>query len=56
MSETDKDLRLDIEELEDILRKVGKLSAGEALHDGHFEPGELVLRIAEDSELKQSNN
>lgn len=45
-------LRLDLTELEGILRTAGKIEESETLNDGHVEPNELVLRLlSEDEEI-----
>ena len=41
----EKTLRLDLEELENILKKAGAIQDNESLNDAHVEPGELVLRL-----------
>ncbi len=38
-------LRLDLTELESILRTAGRIENSEHLNDGHIEPNELVLRL-----------
>ncbi len=43
-------LRLDLTELESILRTAGKIEKSEDLNDGHIEPNELVLRLLSESE------
>lgn len=41
----EKIIRLDLEELESILKKVEVIQDDESLNDAHIEPGELVLRL-----------
>jgi len=41
----EKEIRLTIEEFEAALKKAKLMTSKEAMHDAHFEPGELVIRI-----------
>lgn len=41
-------IRMEIEDLEDILRKNGDLKGGEFLEHIHIEPGEMVVVIVND--------
>ena len=42
---TEREVRLDLNELELMLRKQGTIETNEFLNDVHIEPGELVLRV-----------
>jgi len=42
---TEREVRLDLNDLELMLRKQGTIEANEFLNDVHIEPGELVLRV-----------
>lgn len=55
MSYKAKEIRLDLEELEGILQKAGKISEKGHLNDAHIEPGELVLRVLEDVTVKEGD-
>lgn len=41
----ERKIRLSIEELEKILQTAKVIKSDETLHDGHMEPGELVLTV-----------
>jgi hypothetical protein len=41
----ERTIRLDLNELENILKAAGILRSGEHLNDAHIEPNELVLRV-----------
>ena len=44
-------IRMELTDLEGILKKQGTIKEEESLNDAHIEPGELVLRVlAEDKE------
>ncbi len=38
-------IRLEITELEEMLKDLGTINQGEHLHDAHIEPGELVITV-----------
>lgn len=46
---TERIVRLDLTELENMLRTAGFLEKSEQLNDVHIEPGELVLRFLSDN-------
>jgi len=41
----ERTIRLDLNELENILKRAGTLKADDHLNDAHIEPNELVLRV-----------
>ncbi len=43
-------MRLDLTELESILRTAGKIEKSESINDGHVEWDELVLRLLSENE------
>ncbi len=43
-------LRLELTDLESILRTAGYIEKSEQLNDAHVEPGELVLRVLSENE------
>ncbi|GAH64893.1 unnamed protein product [marine sediment metagenome] len=43
-------IRLELTDLEDILKEKGSIKEEESLNDAHIEPGELVLRVLYEDE------
>ncbi len=41
----EKEIRLSIKEFETALKKAKLLTPKEVVHDAHFEPGELVIKV-----------
>jgi len=46
-------IRLDITEVQEILRAAGKIGDNDYLLEGHIEPGELILKILTSEDVKQ---
>jgi len=45
-------IRMELGDLEKLLRKQGEIKKNEYLSDAHIEPGELVLRVLVDDKVK----
>jgi len=45
-------IRMELGDLEKLLREQGKIKKNEYLNDAHIEPGELVLRVLVDDKAK----
>ena len=43
-------IRMELTDLERILKKQGTIKKGECLNDAHIEPGELVIRVLSEEE------
>lgn len=41
----ERQLRLELSDLELMLKESGKIEPDEVLNDAHIEPGELVIRV-----------
>jgi len=46
-------IRLELTDLEKILRKQGTIKKTECLNDAHIEPGELVIRVLAEDKREQ---
>ena len=54
MTMLERTVRLNLNDLELMLKKQGTIQANEFLNDAHIEPNELVLRVlAEDNEKEK---
>lgn len=47
-----REIRLSVDQFEEILKNAGILKPGEAFNDAHMEPGELVVKIEEEEALE----
>jgi len=43
-------IRMELTDLEGILKKQGTIKEDECLNDAHIEPGELVIRVLTDDD------
>ena len=42
-------IRLELSDLELMLKESGKIEPDEALNDAHIEPGELIIRVLKEN-------
>ena len=48
----DRIIRMELSDLEQLLRKQGTIKENEYLNDAHIEPNELVIRVLVEDEKK----
>lgn len=48
----DRIIRMELSDLEQLLRKQGTIKENEYLNDSHIEPNELVIRVLVEDEKK----